>query len=224
VDLSSLWAGPLCGSLLAEAGAEVIKVESAPRPDGARQGNRTFFDLLNGLKQSVVIDFASVQGVDQLKALVMSADIVIESARPRGLEQLGLVALDCLGEEEGPKVWVSVTSHGRTEGKRDRVGFGDVAAAAGGLVAMDEMGPCFLADAVTDPMAGLVAAAAALEASLVEGSTLLDIGMAPIAASVAGPLLASEGLQAMPPRARTPVRSAPALGADTQAVFSALPE
>ena len=50
VDLSSLWAGPLCGDLLAGAGATVVKVESTRRPDGARRGPRQFFDLLNGRK------------------------------------------------------------------------------------------------------------------------------------------------------------------------------
>jgi crotonobetainyl-CoA:carnitine CoA-transferase CaiB-like acyl-CoA transferase len=223
VDLSSLWAGPLCGSLLAQAGAEVIKLESSTRPDGARLGNRSFFDLLNGTKKSVVIDVTSPEGVERLRAVIMSADIVIESARPRGLEQLGLVALDFLGEADGPKVWVSITSHGRGDGWRDRVGFGDVAAAAGGLVAMDNGEPCFLADAVTDPMAGLVAAAAAMEAWASDGSSLLNVGMAPMAASVAGPLLDTENLPARPPRARTPIRSVPAMGSDTQAVLSALP-
>ena len=51
VDLSALWAGPLCGDLLARAGATVVKVESTQRPDGARRGPAEFFDLLNGRKQ-----------------------------------------------------------------------------------------------------------------------------------------------------------------------------
>src|SRR5262249_27702398 len=50
VDLSSLWAGPLCGRLLADAGATVVKVESRARPDGARRGPAAFFDLLNAGK------------------------------------------------------------------------------------------------------------------------------------------------------------------------------
>ncbi len=57
VDLSSLWAGPLCGDLLARAGARVVKVESTSRPDGARRGPSSFFDLLNGAKRSVALDF-----------------------------------------------------------------------------------------------------------------------------------------------------------------------
>jgi hypothetical protein len=224
VDLSSLWAGPLCGSLLAEAGAEVIKVEATTRPDGARRGNRAFFNLLNGAKQSVVIDFTLASGVDQLTALLKSADVVIESARPRGLEQLGVMAADLLAAPVGPKVWVSITSHGRSAGSVNRVGFGDVAAVAGGLVAVDEGGPTFLADAITDPMAGLVAAAGALQALARAGSYLLDVGMAPMAATVAGPLLDVDGLRASPPWARRPIRSARDMGADTQSVLSSLGE
>ena len=62
VDLSSLWAGPLCGQLLAAAGATVVKVESLARPDGARQGPAAFFDLMNGLKLSVALDLATPGG------------------------------------------------------------------------------------------------------------------------------------------------------------------
>ena len=61
VDLSSLWAGPLCGQLLAAAGADVVKVESTARPDGARQGPAAFFDLLNGVKRSVALDLRHVE-------------------------------------------------------------------------------------------------------------------------------------------------------------------
>ncbi len=67
VDLSSLWAGPLCGSLLALAGAEVVKVESTSRPDGARQGPAAFFDLLNGDKRSVSLDLRQDDGVRELR-------------------------------------------------------------------------------------------------------------------------------------------------------------
>jgi hypothetical protein len=56
LDLSALWAGPLCGQLLAQAGARVIKVESTTRPDGARLGSRPFFYLLNAEKESVALE------------------------------------------------------------------------------------------------------------------------------------------------------------------------
>src|SRR5690606_2382464 len=62
VDLSSLWAGPLCASLLAQAGADVVKVESTSRPDGSRRGPAPFFDLLNAGKRSVAVDFSTSAG------------------------------------------------------------------------------------------------------------------------------------------------------------------
>ncbi|MGZ6780782.1 MAG: CoA transferase, partial [Mycobacterium sp.] len=57
VDLSSMWAGPLCGHLLATAGATVVKVESDGRPDGTRRGDPRFFDWMNASKLSYAVDF-----------------------------------------------------------------------------------------------------------------------------------------------------------------------
>jgi hypothetical protein len=222
VDLSSLWAGPLCGQLLSEAGATVVKVESEARPDGARRGPAPFFDLLNGTKQSVALDPGSPADLGRLRALLEAADVVVESARPRGLEQLGLVADELLQQTPGPRVWVSITSHGRHREGRERVGFGDVAAVAGGLVAWDDTGPCFVADAVTDPVTGLVAAAAVAEALAAGGRWMIDAAMAPLAASVAGEPLDVRGLDARAPRARPVARSAPAMGADTLGVMEAM--
>jgi hypothetical protein len=112
-------------------------------------------------------------------------------------------------------VWASITSHGRRPEVRERVGFGDVAAVAGGLVAWDSHGPCFVADAVTDPVVGLVTAAAVSEALAAGGRWLLDAAMAPLAASMAGEPLDVGGVEAGPPRSRPVIRSAPALGSDT---------
>jgi CoA transferase family III len=222
IDLSSLWAGPLAASLLGLAGADVIKVESTSRPDGARRGEPAFFDLLNGTKRSVVLDLDQEDGRRQLQELLMSADVVVESARPRALEQMGIMAMDLLSDRDGPKVWASITSHGRGPGCGERVGFGDIAAAAGALVAWDDLGPTFLADAVTDPLAGLVAAAATLESLGDEGATLLDVGMAPMAAQVAGDLMDVRGQRAEPPRSRPVIGPAPKMGADTKSVLRAL--
>jgi hypothetical protein len=67
VDLSSLWAGPLCTQLLQDAGARVVKLESAARPDGARFGAPAFFDLLNAGKASVALELATQHGRDALR-------------------------------------------------------------------------------------------------------------------------------------------------------------
>jgi hypothetical protein len=173
VDLSSLWAGPLCTRLLADRGAEVVKVESPTRPDGARRGPRAFFDRMNAGKRNVVCDLRSRELAD----LLASADVVVEASRRRALRQLGIVA-----EEIGPKVWLSITGYGRAV---DRVAFGDDAAVAGGLVAWDDAGPVFLADAVADPLTG-VASATAVDALLQsDGRWIVDAAMAGVAAHVA---------------------------------------
>ena len=157
VDLSALWAGPLCGDLLARTGATVVKVESTQRPDGARRGPTEFFDLLNGRKQSVALDFQSHAGVRILHDLVQHADVVIEASRPRALAQFGLDGPD-LVRAGGPQVWVSITGHGRDGDAANRVAFGDDAAAAGGLVVWRDGIPLFCADAIADPLTGLTAA------------------------------------------------------------------
>jgi CoA-transferase family III len=188
VDLSSLWAGPLCGSLLGLAGARVVKVEATRRPDGSRSGPPDFFHLLNGAKLGVAIDLTDDEGWNVLRRLLARADVVIEGSRPRSLEQHGISARDLVATG-GPRVWVSITGHGRTGAGRDRVAFGDDAAVAGGLVVADGEGPCFCADAVADPVAGLAATAACLDALAVGGRWVLDVAMRGVAASLAGPTL-----------------------------------
>jgi len=219
VDLSALWAGPLCGSLLAGAGATVVKVESTSRPDGARRGPAAFFDLLNGAKHSVALDFGHADGRRALQHLVRRADLVIEASRPRALEQLGISAADCV-RQGGPQVWVSITGHGRGAKDADRVAFGDDAAAAGGLVAHHDGQPYFCADAVADPLSGLTAAGACVDALAGGGRWLIDVSMAGVAAGVAGPTLpVAPGTVPAPPRARPAPGPAPALGADTAQVL-----
>ena len=83
LDFSSLWAGPLAGSFLADAGARVIKVEGEGRPDGARSGPAAFFDLLNAGKETITIDFADRSDQALLRRMVAAADLVIEASRPR---------------------------------------------------------------------------------------------------------------------------------------------
>lgn len=222
VDLSSLWAGPLCGALLTLAGADVVKVESTGRPDGARHGPQPFFDLLNAGKRSVALDLRSPTGRQALALLIARADVVIEASRPRALAQLGIDAARVVGEG-GPQVWASITGHGRTGAGPNRVAFGDDAAVAGGLVSRDGDGPCFTADAVPDPATGLVAAAAVLDALSVGGRWLLDASMTTVAAHLAGPALPADG--APPPalpRARPAPGRAARLGEHTDAVLADL--
>ena len=224
VDLSALWAGPLCGALLAQAGASVVKVESTARPDGARRGPARFFDLLNGMKRSVALDFAREKDLRVLQQLVKRADVVIEASRPRALAQLGIDAA-AIVRAGGPQVWISITGYGRGGNGADRIAFGDDAAVGGGLVAWARPGstPTFCADAVGDPLTGLTAASACLDALSRGGRWLLDVSMAAVCASMAGPTLPiREDVTIAQPWARTAARAAPELGMDTAGVLAKL--
>lgn len=176
VDLSSLWAGPLATSLLSDAGAEVIKVESTGRTDGARAGDPAFFDLLHAGKRSVALDLPDPVAVAHLQALVDDADLVVEASRPRALDQLGIVR---------HRRWLTLTAYGATGPWRQWSGFGDDAAVAGGLVSGTADAPAFYGDAVADPLAGLYAAAAAL-AVLVGEPASVDLALREVANHVVG--------------------------------------
>ncbi|MCU1593332.1 MAG: acyl-CoA transferase/carnitine dehydratase-like protein [Frankiales bacterium] len=215
VDLSSLWAGPLCGSLLGLSGAEVIRVESTRRPDGGRQ-HPAFDDLLHAGQPSVALDFQHPQGRADLQRLVASADVVITSARTRALRALGLIP-------GGLSVWVSITAHPPRPDGSEWVGFGDDAAMAAGLVHWDQQGrpvPC--GDAVADPLTGAHAALAALACLRAGGRHHVRLNLRDVAAST---LVRADGDEAPggahPPRARRSTGTARPLGADTQAVLGA---
>ena len=221
-DLSALWAGPLCGELLARAGAAVVKVESTQRPDGARRGPPAFFDLMNGHKRSVALDLKSPAGIRTLQGLVRRADVVIEASRPRALAQLGIDGPTVV-RAGGPQVWVSITGFGRLGDAANRVAFGDDAAAAGGLVVWSGADPLFCADAVADPLTGLTAADACLQALETGGRWLLDVSMSGVSAGLRGPTLpVPGGLVVEPPRARPVEAKSPEMGADTARVLADL--
>lgn len=190
VDLSAMWAGPLCAHLLGRAGARVVKVESTGRPDGARRGHPGFFGWLHGGHESVALDLGTAAGREQLARLVDRADVVVESSRPRALAQLGIEAEAVVAARPG-RTWVSITGHGRTGGGADRVAFGDDAAVAAGLVAPDDDGdPVFCADAVADPITGLHAAVAALRSQVDGGGHLVAVAMVDaVAATLVTPAL-----------------------------------
>jgi hypothetical protein len=221
VDLSALWAGPLAGAVLADCGARVVKVESPGRPDGARAGPPRFNDILNGGKRSLAIDLGSPPGRALLVAVVARADVVVTSSRSRALDQLGLSPRSLVAGG-GPRVWLAVTGHGLSGPGAHRVAFGDDAAVAGGLVVHDREGPLFCADAVADPVAGLVGASAALEALAVGGRWVVEVSMAGLAAGLAGPTLPAGAEPVAAPRARPVPGPAPALGAHTDEVLGEL--
>ncbi|MGH8453859.1 MAG: CoA transferase [Nevskiales bacterium] len=179
VDLASLWAGPLCSRLLQRMGAEVIKLESTQRPDGARNGPAAFFDLLNVGKRTVTLDFSSAQGRDQLRALLGRADIVIEGSRPRALRQLGIHAETLIEENPGLN-WISISGYGRGEPQENWIAYGDDAAVAAGLshVQYQATGQrMIVGDAIADPLTGLHAALAAWASWLGGGGRLISLAL-----------------------------------------------
>ena len=240
VDLSALWAGPLCTQLLQMMGARVIKVESSTRPDGMRADATGFFDLLNAGKASVVLDFSQPSGREALRRLLLQADIIIEASRPRALRQLGIRAEDIVGEN--PAItWLSICGYGRDEPAAQWVAFGDDAAVAGGLsqVLWDcSHRPMFCADAIADPLAGMHAALAAWWSFTHGGGRLLSVALHDVIAfgiQFSGANDAEENrataqawsasltsAEVASPRARLPSGVARALGADTHAVLATL--
>jgi CoA-transferase family III len=176
VDLSSMWAGPLAARLIADCGARIVKVESSERPDGARAVPDFYKTMHHENQEVITLNFRSPTGRRKLGTLLADADVVIESSRPRALEQLEL-SFDKVRTRPG-KVWASVTGYGRSVPGRDWVAFGDDAAVAGGLVAWEDGNhPVFCGDAIGDPIAGMTAASAILQAVASGGGLLLDVSM-----------------------------------------------
>jgi crotonobetainyl-CoA:carnitine CoA-transferase CaiB-like acyl-CoA transferase len=228
LDFSSLWAGPLAASLLGMAGAHVVKVESIGRPDGARGGNRRFYDLLNGGKHSVALDFGHRDGLSMLRALAATADIVVEASRPRALRRLGILREDVVARGG---VWLSITGY---PAQPDRAGFGDDAAVEAGLASVMAQGwgePLMAGDAIADPLTGLHAALGGWAAWRGGGGQLVEVSLAGVVAHAIGAGCAGAGaLPAWQALAeadtaplyalRQPTASAPPLGADTRNVLA----
>ena len=231
VDLTSLWAGPLCAQLLGLSGCRVVKVESTRRPDGARRGAAGFFDVLHAGHESVALDFTDADDRARLRALVRAADVVLEASRPRALRQLGIVAEELV---DAGATWASITAYGRSGPWAGRVGLGDDVAAAAGLVAEREGSPWPAGDALADPLTGAHAAAAVAASLLAGGGHLLDVSMYGVAAAAAalpgGGCLAEltdggwavDGVLVAEPRARRATGDAAPLGSDTTAVLAEL--
>lgn len=184
LDLTSLWAGPLATSLLAIAGIEVLKIESPERPDGARYGPKPFFDLLNGNKHGCTLNLHSERDRDFFEQLLTSADIVLESSRPRGLGQLGFDAGSWVQGRAG-RIWASITGYGRDS---DAIAFGDDAAIAAGLgwpLDTSRKEARFCGDAIADPLTGLHAAFCILAALTRGRGGLLDVSLLNVTAHAA---------------------------------------
>lgn len=178
LDFSSLWAGPLCGAVLAAMGADVLKLESADRPDPSPVTTPALDQTLNGAKRKRALPLRAPDGRADLREEIAQADVLITSARARALRELG-VTREAL---RSGAIWIAVTGHGFDS---DRVAFGDDAAASGGLVEWNDGAPRFIGDALADPLTGLAAANAALALLEQSHGGFVDAALARTAAYVA---------------------------------------
>lgn len=165
VDLSSLWAGPLCSRLLMHCGAEVTRIDCLGRTDPLESSDSAHFKALNSGKHRVALDLRTTDGRARLLEMISDVDIVIEAARPRALEQMGIDANQLVKTRPG-LVWLTITGHGATGEAANWVAFGDDAGVAAGLSlelwqATGEIG--FVGDAIGDPLTGILAAKRGLE-------------------------------------------------------------
>jgi hypothetical protein len=191
VDFSAMWAGPLCAHILGRSGAHVTTIEDPGRPDGARSGDPLLYRRLHQGHELAQHSFSSIDGRRELVRIVRSADVIIESSRPRALAQLGLSPEEFLSERAG-RSWISITGYGRDGERSNHVAYGDDAAVSAGLVAWaDPDTPVFCADAVADPVGGLFAAFGGLVSIAAGGGFLVNVSLGGAAAQVRrGPICA----------------------------------
>src|SRR5690606_21412599 len=126
IEVCNVAAGPFCGMLLADMGADVIKVESPKGGDTLRSwapitnGYSENFASLNRNKRSVTLDLKNPDDIVRMKALVRDADVLIENNRPGVMERLGL-GYDALSEINPRLIYCSISAYGQT-GPRSREG------------------------------------------------------------------------------------------------------
>jgi len=140
IDLTQVMAGPFCTMLLADLGADVIKIEppngdSTRTMPGAVGTDSPSFNAVNRGKRSVVLDLKTAAGVDAVKALVRTADIVVENYRPGTLEKLGLgyAALSAINPR---LIYASISGYGQTGPDRNKGGFDLVAQGVSGIMSV----------------------------------------------------------------------------------------
>jgi CoA:oxalate CoA-transferase len=171
IDLTRILSGPFCSMLLADLGADVIKIE-APGGDPVRtQGHAVnglswYFVGFNRNKKSVELDLRAPEGVAVLERLLADADILTENFRPGILDRMGLTEAR-LREINPGLIVVSVNGYGSTGPYADRPAFDFIAQAMSGYMATNgtpETGPLRTAPPITDLVAGLYAALGAVAA------------------------------------------------------------
>lgn len=138
IEIGTLIAAPFAARLMAEFGAEVIKIEALDKGDPLRkwrklhEGTSLWWYLQSRNKKSLALNLRSAEGVALVKQLVEGADVLIENLRPGALEKLGL-GWDVLHTLNPKLTLVRISGYGQTGPYRDRPGFGAIGEAMGGI-------------------------------------------------------------------------------------------
>ena len=140
IDLTHVMAGPTCTLMLADMGADVIKVEKVPDGDNSRHmippkiGEETAaFMMMNRNKRGIVIDLKTESGKRILRRLIAGADVLVENFAPDAMERLGF-GYEALRKEHPALIYCSLSGFGRTGPYKHRRGFDLVAQAMSGIM------------------------------------------------------------------------------------------
>jgi len=170
LDLSRVMAGPYCASMLADAGAEVIKIEIpgvgedsrhiGPFAEGAGGRESAYFMVLNRGKKSITLDLKSPRGLDLLKRLAAKSDVLIENFRPGAADRLG-IGYAALAAVNPRLVYASITGFGQKGPLANRPAYDLVIQAMSGLMSITgfpEGPPTAVGDSICDVTTGMFAA------------------------------------------------------------------
>ena len=167
LELAQIMAGPTCGNLLADMGADVIKVEKIPGGDDSRRyaepqvnGESAAFMMLNRNKRSIAINLKTPGGRAVLLRLVADADVLLENYRRGALDKLG-VGYEALRTINPALIWCSISGYGLTGPYADKGGFDLIAQGVSGIMSITgEAGgaPVKAGPPLTDINAGILAA------------------------------------------------------------------
>ena len=168
IECAQVVAGPTCGYMLADLGADVIKVERAPRGDDVRrmtppsiEGESAAFMMLNRNKRAIALDLKQAAAKEAFLRLVRTADILVENYRPGAMERMGLGYDDLKAENPG-LVYATISGFGRTGPYAGRGGYDLVAQAMSGLMSITGEGPgrppVKVGSPIADFAAGILAA------------------------------------------------------------------
>jgi len=141
IDLSRVIAGPWCGALLGDLGADVIKVEDTGGGDESRtwpphkDGEAAAYLLFNRNKRAMTLDLKTPEGVEVVKALVRGADVLLENFRTGTMESFGL-GYEGLSEINPRLIYCSVSAFGRTGPRKDGAGYEALMQAFSGIMSI----------------------------------------------------------------------------------------